>query len=212
MDFSRLRTGELLAGLGGIALIGVMFLDWFGAAGASVPGLPDVSGIQDQIPGAPSQDIPAVDAWEALDFIGFILLLTGVTGIGLAVLSAAGRRANIPLTKGVAADVLGSLAVLLIIWRICDPPADGSLKVGVFLGLIAAAAVSVGGYLTARAEGFEFYPRVGGGGRSSTGRSSTSRSGRSSTSRSTTRRSTTRKGSSGGSRGGTKRRSTTRKG
>lgn len=196
MDFSRLRTGELLAGLGGLALIGFMFLDWFGAGGATVPGLPDVSGIQDQIPGAASQDIPGVDAWQSLEFIDFILLLTGATGIGLAGVSAAGRRANIPLTKGVPAYLLGSLSVLLIFWRICDPPADGSLKIGIFLGLIAAAAVGIGGYMTARAEGFE--PFVSAGRRSSG--SSRSSSG-----------STTRKRKTSGSRSSTAKRSTTRK-
>jgi hypothetical protein len=186
LDFSKLRTGELLAGIGGLALIGVMFLDWFGIA--------SLGGVQQQlptgIPGGISTPETGIDAWQALDFIDFILLLTGATGISLAAVSAAGRKANIPLTKGVPAYVLGSVSVLLIIWRICDPVADGSLKIGIFLGLIAAGAVAIGGYMTATAEGFE--PLVASGGRSTSSRTTRARS-TSSRSSTTKRSSTTRK-------------------
>ena len=158
MDFSKLRTGELLAGIGGIALIGVMFLDWFGVP-TGLGNLPQ--GLPSGVPGTGGEET-GVDAWSGLEFIDFVLLLTGSTGIGLAWITAAGRRANIPVTKGVFACFLGSLSVLLIFWRICDPVADGSLKIGIFLGLLAAGAVGVGGYMTAVAEGFEPLVRVGG--------------------------------------------------
>jgi hypothetical protein len=122
-----------------------------------------------------------IDAWDAFEFTNFVFLLTAVAGIGLAAISAAGRRVNIPVTKGVTADVLGSVSALLIVWRIFDPPFDGDLKVGIFLGLIAAGAVSLGGYLTARAEGFDFYAPATTRKRATSSRSSTAK-------RSTTRK------------------------
>ena len=191
MDFSRLRTGELLAGLGGIALFAVMFLDWFGVSSLGV-----TQQVPTGIPGAIEAPTTGVDAWDAFEFTNFVFLLTAVAGIGLAIISAAGRRVNIPVTKGVTADVLGSVSALLIIWRIFDPPFDGDLEIGVFLGLAAALAVSLGGYLTARAEGFDFYApakgaRSSGASRSSSG--STARKRATSSRSSTAKRSTTRK-------------------
>ena len=46
------------------------------------------------------------------------------------------------------AALFGAIAVVLIVWRLIDPPADGlDVEVGAWLGLIAAAGVTVGGYL-----------------------------------------------------------------
>jgi hypothetical protein len=33
MELSRLRQGDMIAGLGGVALLVVMFLDWYSAGG-----------------------------------------------------------------------------------------------------------------------------------------------------------------------------------
>jgi len=159
LDFTKLGMGERLAGLGGIVLIGVMFLDWWGVP-TGLGSLPQ--GLPGGVPGGTGGQETGVDAWSGLDFIDFVLLLTGASGIGLAWISAVGRRANIPVAKGVFACFLGALSVLLIVWRICDPVADGSLKIGIFLGLIAAAAVGIGGYMTAAAQGFELFTPVGG--------------------------------------------------
>jgi len=57
------------------------------------------------------------------------------------------------------------LAVLLILYRIIDPPGsesvagvsvDVTLKLGIFLGLISAAGIAYGGYSAMREEGTTF--------------------------------------------------------
>jgi hypothetical protein len=61
--------------------------------------------------------------------------------------------------------VLGVISVLLILFRIVDPPTfasfggvsvDATLSVGIFLGLIAAGGIAYGGYSTMREEGITF--------------------------------------------------------
>jgi hypothetical protein len=155
LDLSRLRTGEIVAGLGGLALIGAMFLDWFGVsslvtggqfAPASIPGVKETG----------------VDAWQSLDFIDFCLLVAGLAAIKMGGLRALGKRLNTSFPLSAAVAVLGSIAAVLILWRIFDPPADGSLKVGVFLGLGGAIAIGYGAYLAALEDGFTFITEIGG--------------------------------------------------
>jgi hypothetical protein len=135
--------GEIVAGIGGILLFAFLFFDWF-SSGNPFGG----SGI---------------DGWDGLggDFTGFIVALTCVAGPALAALALAGQRVNIPLPRGAVTAVLGSLSVLIILWRFFANPGD--LKVGIFLGLAAAVAVAVGAVMALREDGFELLVAVPGG-------------------------------------------------
>ena len=161
MDVSRLRAGEVLAGIAGIALFAFMFLDWFGTSG---PELPDVPGIENA-PGVPEGlGGGNTDAWESFGFINFVLLLTAVSGVGVAILAAMGSRLNLPVPRGTAAVVLGDVSALLILWKIFDPPGDADLKVGVYLGLAASLAIALGAYQAMRARGTDILVRDSEGG------------------------------------------------
>jgi hypothetical protein len=134
LDFSRLRNGEIVAAASGVALFIFMFFHWFGG----------------------------VSAWDALqDFSGFLIALAAVAGITLGALAAAGQRINLPFQRGAGTLVLGKLAVLLILWRILANPGD--LKIGIFLGLIAAAGIAIGAWMALREDGFEPLVSVPGG-------------------------------------------------
>jgi hypothetical protein len=191
MDFSRLRTGDLIAAIGGIALIGFLFMDWFsvesiGAAGSPSP-IP--SGVPEgfEIPGAETTST-GISGWDGLGFDGFILLLTGLAGIKLAGLRAAGKKLIGPLPFAGWLVLLGSVAETLIIWRIFASPNDADLEIGIFLGLIAAAAVTLGAWLSSRDDGAPLYANAvaGAGARSSSARSTGTR-------KASTRSTTTRK-------------------
>jgi hypothetical protein len=82
-----------------------------------------------------------------------------------------------PISMNAIVAALGGLAVLLILYRIIDPPGGGgdfsgvevdvTLKLGIFLGLLAAAGIAYGGYSAMREEGATFgdaADRLGGGG------------------------------------------------
>jgi hypothetical protein len=152
----NLRTGEKIAGASGVALILIMFIfDWFTA---------DV-GFGIEFGG---------NAWEVFDFIDIILLLAAIAGIALAVIAATQSQVDMPVAASALAAGLGGLATLLVIFRIISPPDGGagdlvdvSRSIGVFLGLIAAAGVTYGGWLAMQEEGTSFSGQadnLGGGG------------------------------------------------
>jgi hypothetical protein len=141
LDSSRLRTGELVAGIGGIALFVFLFFDWFGGGG--------FSGNQ--------------SGWDGLgaDSTGFIVALTSIAGMALGLLAMTGQRVNVPLPRGGVTAVLGSLSVAIILWRFFANPGD--LKIGIFLGLAAAVAIAIGAILALREDGVEPLVSVPGG-------------------------------------------------
>lgn len=147
MDFSRLRQGEIVAGIGGIALIVFLFFDWFqGTSGWSAYGA---------------------------DLTGFIIALAGFTAVKFAGLAALGKRLNIPVPRGGITLVLGSVAVLIIVWTLFATDFDG-VEFGLFLGLAAAVAITVGALMALREGGWEPLVNDGGAGRPATTRRATS--------------------------------------
>jgi hypothetical protein len=143
LDSSRLRTGEIVAGIGGISLFVFLFFDWFSSVNALGGG-------------------GGVSGWDALtDLPGFLIILSGVAGIALAYLAAAGQRVNIPVRRGAITALLGTLAVLLVLWRMFA--GSPTLKIGVFLGLAAAIAITAGALMALGEDGFEPLVAVAGG-------------------------------------------------
>ena len=139
MDTSRLTTGDIIAGVGGIVLLISLFLPWYGVS-------VDVAGFSASESGS---------GWEALGFIDILLFLISVAAIAIVAARAAGALpADIPAP--VILLGLGGLALLLVLFRIIDIPVDGDIpdevdlsrKLGIFIALIAAAAVTYGGWRT----------------------------------------------------------------
>lgn len=162
MDFSRVRTGEMIAGISGLALFIFMFFNWFGVETPS------------QVNGEPIlvQAEGSASAWESFDFIDIVLLLAVIAAVGLLVLSASQASVNLPVAASAITAGLGILATLLVLYRVIDPPDivegfDVTRKVGVFLGLIASAGIAVGGWMAMQEEGTTFSgeaDRLGGSG------------------------------------------------
>ena len=139
MDTSRLTTGDIVAGVGGIVLLISLFLPWYGVS-------VDIAGFSASESGS---------GWEALGFIDILLFVIAVAAIAVVVARAAGALpADIPAP--VILLGLGALAVLLVLFRIIDIPVDGDMpdevdltrKVGIFIALIGAAAITYGGWRT----------------------------------------------------------------
>ena len=139
MDTSRLTTGDMIAGVGGIVLLISLFLPWYGVS-------VDVAGFSASESGS---------GWEALGFIDILLFLISVAAIAIVAARAAGAFPD-DLPAPVILLGLGALAVLLVLYRIVDIPVDGdvpeqvdlSRKIGIFIALIGSAAVAYGGWRT----------------------------------------------------------------
>ena len=147
MDTNRLRTGELIAGVAGIALLLIMFIfNWYGLA--DVP---------DEFEGG-------LNACEAYGFIDIILFITVVVAVGLAASTAMAQNVSLPVAASALTAGLGILSTLLILFRIIATPEYGAfgvdvetdVKIGAFLGLIAAAAIAYGGWRSMQEEGTTF--------------------------------------------------------
>src|SRR3954469_7226279 len=153
LDTSRLRTGEIVAGIAGLALFVFLFFDWFGG-GAEVSG--------SLVNGTATLSHPGISGWDALtDLPGFLIIMSGVAGIALAYLAASGQRVNIPVRRGAITATLGALAVMLILWRMFA--GSPTLKIGVFLGLAAAAPITAGALIALREDVSEPLVAVAGG-------------------------------------------------
>jgi hypothetical protein len=152
MDVGRLRTGELIAGISGLALLVILFLNWYGIPdvdnGVNIEGLRGFA----EAGGADT----SFNAWQSFDFIDIILLLTSIVAVGLAVATASARTVALPVAASAVTAGLGIIATLLVLYRVIDPPEDAAREYGVFLGLAAAAGVAVGGWLSMQEEGTTF--------------------------------------------------------
>jgi hypothetical protein len=152
MDVSKLQRGERMAMFSGIALFLIMILfPWFGVdIPAEVRGLAEMSG----------QDF-RFNAFEAFEVIDLILFVTVVVVVGLAFATATGRKIRLPVSASALTAALGILSTFLIFYRILDVPGPGGgmgieRKLGVFLGLIAAAGIAYGGWISMKSEGVTF--------------------------------------------------------
>lgn len=115
-----------------------MFIDWYGF---SAPGIPGTYGS---------------NAWQAFSVIDVILALICAVAVGTTLMSSFGSSVADDYPLGAVIAGLGALALVLILYRIIDPPglkvpvvgvqADVSLQIGIFLGLLAAAGMVFGGY------------------------------------------------------------------
>ena len=140
MERSEASVGQVVAGAGGVMLILVMFLPWFGTDQfVEVPGA-----------GTITAEGGSRDAWHSFAVFDVLLFALAAFAIVFAVVGTRGWSLWV--------TAAGALAVGVVFLRLVDPPsledALGAMvetsvgrRIGIFFGLIAAAAVAAGGYL-----------------------------------------------------------------
>jgi hypothetical protein len=151
LDANRFSQGQLIAAVSAVLLFIFMFLPWFEIPGveATLPeGLPE----DIDLGGAPGIEPESLNAWEAENPLDIFLLLTVLVALGGVLLASSGGGAGVPVPLSMATFLLGSLATLMILYQVFDVPGDLDRKIGLFLGLIAAAGIAVGGYLSMQDE------------------------------------------------------------
>jgi hypothetical protein len=140
---SRMRAGEWLALVGAVALLVLMFFDWFALAAADGQHIMLNSG--------------SLTGWSTLGWFMDALVALAIFG-GLALSYMTVKRASPawPVGASVLTWVLGSIIFLVLLVRvtIAQPGPDALVDVtaAAYLGLVAAALVPLGGFLSLRDE------------------------------------------------------------
>jgi hypothetical protein len=149
MDADRLSTGEKIAGASAILLFIFMFFDWFKVEVTGGEGLFSVS--------------EGGSAWDALDIIPIILMIAIIAAVAVAIIRLTDAVFEPPVSMNAVVAILGAISVLLILYRIIDPPLDTDIpgveisrSIGIYLGLLAAAGITYGGYRAMQEEGSSF--------------------------------------------------------
>jgi len=124
VDLRRLRTGEKLAGGGGIALAAVTFLPWY-AASASLT------------------------AWEAFSVLDLALALTAGMGVTVAALAVTRASPALPVSLSVVLVALALIVLAVTVYRLLDQPGDNSevaVRTGAYLGAGCLALITFGAW------------------------------------------------------------------
>jgi flagellar basal body-associated protein FliL len=153
-DVSRLRKSDQI--IGGSAILFFIFLfffKWYGesSSGASIGGV-NVGATNVSFSG-----------WHTFSNSRWIWLITIIVALVAVAVTSGALKFQSPVQLSVAVAALGALSTLLIFYRIVHHPsasasygsfhASVGIKIGIWLGLIAAAGVTYGGYLAMRDEG-----------------------------------------------------------
>jgi hypothetical protein len=151
MDFEvgRLRGGSRIAGGSAVVLfILIFFLKWFGIS---------IDGFSGNING-----------WQALKVIRWLELLLIVGALGMVYLEGTTAKLEAPVSLSVLVTGLGALVTALLLYRVlivhphqshlvvlnkaAQGTASDAPKLAAFLAVLAAAAVTYGGYSEMREE------------------------------------------------------------
>lgn len=125
MDVRRLRAGEWIAALSGVALLVSLFLPWYGAGADG-----DATG------------------WEALAAVDIALALVAAFGVSLLVVTASQSVPAVPVALSTVVTLVGLIGVVLVLVRLAATPGglDGR-ELGVWLALVAAIGIVAGAWV-----------------------------------------------------------------
>jgi hypothetical protein len=131
----RLSQGQMIAAVGGIALLVGMFLPWVGVSGSSLP-----SGLPGAVDTSTSENI-----WKGSS-LDIYLLITGVVALLPALMALTDSAEEFSFVSA-ATLLLGVVAAILVIaFLTVDFPDGADRKIGAFIGLGGAIVIAVGGF------------------------------------------------------------------
>jgi hypothetical protein len=144
---TRLRFGELVAGVAAVLLLIDMFLlPWWGLSGRLAHLLASFG----------VSDITA-NAWDSLSFGRWLMLATIAVTLLLVIFQAIKAGPAWPVTLSMLSMVLGIVTALELIYRVLiNGPysIDGiATKPGAYLGLACSLVLAYGGFRSTREEG-----------------------------------------------------------
>jgi carbon starvation protein CstA len=139
---SKLRPADLGAGAAGVALLVTLFLPWYGGAVGT--------GVVAYGPGATQR---YATGWEAFGVVDILLAIAALVAIALVVVTATARGPAKPVAFSVISTLTSALAVVLVLWRVLDPPEPGLTRhYGAWLALVVALLMFVASFAAMRDE------------------------------------------------------------
>lgn len=156
MDLGRLRSTEWILGAFGVALLGVMFLDWYrftfteGAYFNRSDGAfaPDVSS-----GGAFLIGEDKLNAWQAFGVTDIVLAAAAILAIAVAVVTATQRTQAIPVALESLTALLTLIASVFVFIRVLSVPGDGLVReIGPVLGLPLILGLTLAAWFGVRNE------------------------------------------------------------
>src|SRR5215207_1188309 len=122
---STLASGELVGAISGLGLLVASFLPWY------------------------SEFDVDVTAWQAFGVVDLLMAAAAIVALSVGVVALGRFSVSYPVAGSSVTAALGALALLLIAYRLINPPGDGDLnrEIGAWLGLLASAGITIGGYL-----------------------------------------------------------------
>jgi hypothetical protein len=139
----RIRRGALLSSVSALGLLVVMFaMKWYGVA-----GVPDPSAARPAVS-------TAVNAWNGLSVVRWVMLATVLATLGSLALRASQRSHGTQTDTSTLVATLGAITAALLVYRVLiDPPSPDEVldqKLGAILGLLLACGVALGGWESLR--------------------------------------------------------------
>jgi hypothetical protein len=135
----RLRPADLGAGAAGVALLVVLFLPWYGPGG--VPAILTRGSGNTVTMYAPLGDS---SGWQAFSVVDVLLALAAAVAIALVLVTAWARGPAAPVAFSVISTLTAAVAVLLVLWRLIDPPNGFATREGgAWMGLVATLLMFV---------------------------------------------------------------------
>jgi hypothetical protein len=137
----RLRTGELLAAVGAVALLVDLFLNWFSL---------------DRPPGLHVIGTLHTTGWASLGwFLVALLVVVAFGGLSIAYMTARGTSPAWPMVASVLTGLVGALTFLILLVRVLTQPGLGAglpnalvlVEVPAYLGLLFAALIPIGAWV-----------------------------------------------------------------
>jgi hypothetical protein len=147
MDLRRLRAGEWLAAISGVALLVSLFLPWYGPNVCVIPYEDVIKGRALHCSNTPPT------GWESMSAIDILLAFVAASGVLLAIVTATQRVPAVPVALAALISLFGSVGVILVLLRALDlPDWAGRREGGLWLGLAGALGIVAGAMLSMREE------------------------------------------------------------
>jgi len=153
-NIGGLGRSNRVIGISAIAFfVFLFFFKWFGVSSSS------------SIDGVNYSD--SANGWHTFTNSRWLWIITIIVALAAVAISAGVLNFKSPVQLGVLVAGLGALSTIFIVYRILDHPSAGTsgtieginysasvgIKIGIWLGLVAALGITYGGYLAMQDEG-----------------------------------------------------------